>query len=48
VQVDDFLGRDHGRVVDMGATFIAVIEIVSDGTDDGWAKRPRTIELSGM
>jgi len=24
-----------------------VIEIVSDGTDDGWVQRPRTIELSG-
>jgi type IV pilus assembly protein PilP len=47
VQLGDFLGRDHGRIVDMGATFIAVIEIVSDGTDDGWVERPRTIELSG-
>ena len=47
VQVGDFLGRDHGRIVDMGAAFIAVIEIVSDGTDDGWVERPRTIELSG-
>jgi len=48
VQVGDFLGRDHGRIVDMGAAFIAVIEIVSDGTDDGWVERPRTIELTGM
>ena len=47
VQLGDFLGRDHGRIVDMGATFIAVIEIVSDGTDDGWVERPRTIELAG-
>jgi len=48
VQVGDFLGRDHGRVVEMGTGFIAVIEIVSDGTEDGWVERPRTIELSGM
>jgi type IV pilus assembly protein PilP len=48
VQVGDFMGRDHGRIVDMGAAFIAVIEIVSDGTGDGWVERPRTIELSGM
>jgi len=48
VQVGDFLGRDHGRIVDMGATYIAVIEIVPDGTEGGWVERPRTIELSGM
>ena len=47
VQVGDFLGRDHGRIISMGAAFIAVIEIVSDGTEDGWVERPRTIELSG-
>ena len=48
VQVNHFLGRDHGRVVEMGATFVAVIEIVPDGTEGGWVERPRTIELSGM
>ena len=47
VQMGDFLGRDHGRIISMGAAFIAVIEIVSDGTEDGWVERPRTIELSG-
>jgi type IV pilus assembly protein PilP len=46
-QVGDYLGRDHGRITNMGAGFVAVIEIVSDGTDDGWVQRPRTIELSG-
>lgn len=48
VQVGNFLGRDHGRIVEMGATFFAVIEIVPDGTEDGWVERPRTIELTGM
>jgi type IV pilus assembly protein PilP len=48
VQVGNFLGRDHGRIVEMGDTFVAVIEIVPDGTEDGWVERPRTIELSGM
>jgi len=48
VQVGNFLGRDQGRIVEMGDTFIAVIEIVPDGTEDGWVERPRTIELSGM
>jgi type IV pilus assembly protein PilP len=48
VQVGNFLGRDHGKIVEMGDTFVAVIEIVPDGTEDGWVERPRTIELSGM
>ena len=48
VQLGSFLGRDHGRVVEMGDVFVAVIEIVSDGTETGWVERPRTIELTGM
>lgn len=48
VQVGNYLGRDHGRIVDMGQSFVAVVEIVSDGTADGWVERPRTIELSGQ
>ena len=48
VQVGNFLGRDHGRIVEMGDTFVAIVEIVPDGTADGWVERPRTIELSGM
>jgi len=48
VRMGNFLGRDHGRIVEMADTYIAVIEIVSDGTEDGWVERPRTIRLSGM
>ena len=48
VQIGSFLGRDHGRVVEMGDAFIAVTEIVSEGTENGWVERPRTIELTGM
>ena len=48
IQIGSFLGRDHGRVVEMGDAFVAVTEIVSDGTEDGWVERPRTIELTGM
>ena len=33
VQVGHFLGRDHGRIAEMGATYVAVIEIVPDGTE---------------
>jgi type IV pilus assembly protein PilP len=44
----NFLGRDHGKIVELTDTYLAVVEIVSDGTSDGWVERPRTIELSGM
>ncbi len=48
VQLGNYLGRDHGRIIGMGETFVAVVEIVPDGTQDGWVERPRTIELSGF
>ncbi len=48
VRVGSYLGRDHGKVVAMGEAFVAVVEIVSDGTAEGWVERPRTIELSGQ
>ena len=44
----DYLGRHHGKIVDMTDTYLAVIEIVSDGTAEGWVERPRTIKLSGL
>jgi type IV pilus assembly protein PilP len=31
----------------MTETYLAVVEIVSDGSADGWVERPRTIKLSG-
>jgi len=48
VKLGNYLGRHHGRIVDMTDTYLAVVEIVSDGTEDGWVERPRTIKLSGM
>lgn len=48
VTLGNYLGRHHGRIVDMTDTYVAVIEIVSDGTEDGWVERPRTIKLTGM
>tara|TARA_R110000823_G_scaffold125385_9_gene252133 strand:+ start:6956 stop:7489 length:534 start_codon:yes stop_codon:yes gene_type:complete len=48
VRIGNYLGRHHGKIVDMTDTYLAVVEIVSDGTDDGWVERPRTIKLSGM
>ena len=48
VRRGNFLGRNHGKIVEMTDTYVAVVEIVSDGTQDGWVERPRTIELSGI
>jgi type IV pilus assembly protein PilP len=48
VKVGNFLGRHHGKIVEMTDTYVAVVEIVSDGTKDGWVERPRTIKLSGV
>ena len=47
VRVGNFLGRNHGKIVEMAGTYVAVIEIVSDG-NDGWVERPRTIKLKGI
>jgi type IV pilus assembly protein PilP len=48
VQVGNYLGRNHGKIVELTETYLAVVEIVTDGTSDGWVERPRTIELSGL
>lgn len=48
VTLGNYLGRNHGKVVELAETYVSVVEIVSDGTEDGWVERPRTIELSGI
>jgi type IV pilus assembly protein PilP len=48
VTLGNYLGRNHGRVVEMTDTYVAVVEIVPDGTEDGWVERPRTLKLSGI
>ena len=47
VQIGNYLGRNHGKIVELTSSYIGVVEIVSDGTSEGWVERPRTIELSG-
>jgi len=48
VKPGNHLGRSHGKIVGMTDTYVSVVEIVSDGTPDGWVERPRTIKLSGI
>jgi type IV pilus assembly protein PilP len=48
VTLGHFLGRNHGKIIEMTETYLAVIEIVSDGTENGWVERPRTIKVDGI
>ena len=48
VRLGDYLGHNHGKIVEMTDTYVAVVEIVSDGSADGWVERPRTIKINGL
>jgi len=48
VQQGDYVGRNHGKIINTTDTYTAVIEIVSDGSPEGWVERPRAIKLSGL
>lgn len=45
VREGNFVGPDHGKVVGVGDGYLAIMEIVTDGTADGWVERPRTLEF---
>lgn len=45
VREGNYVGPDHGKVVDVGDDYVAIMEIVTDGTSNGWVERPRTLEL---
>lgn len=47
VRKDNYLGRNHGRIVEATETYLSVIEIVPNGVD-GWVERPRTIKLKTL
>ncbi len=44
VRVGNYLGRNHGRIIESNETHLVIIEIVSDGAE-GWIERPRTLEI---
>ena len=44
VKKDNYMGRNHGQVVEASETYISVIEIVPNGVD-GWIERPRVLKL---
>ena len=43
-KMGNYMGRNHGRIVEATETYVSVIEIVPNGVD-GWVERPRTIKL---
>ncbi len=45
VQLGNFLGRNHGRITDMQISHVALVEIVPDGTAEGWVERRKTLKL---
>jgi len=44
ITVGNFMGKNHGRVVNAAESQIDVLEIVPDGTG-GWIERPRALTL---
>ena len=44
VTTGDYVGQDHGKVVDVSAQKIKIVETISNGRG-GWITRPRSIEL---
>ncbi len=44
VRAGNYVGRNHGRIVEISDVAVSVIEIVPDGRG-GWVERPRTLPL---
>ncbi|BBM01041.1 pilus assembly protein PilP [Microbulbifer sp. GL-2] len=44
ITVGNYLGKNHGRVVNATASQLDVLEIIPDGTG-GWIERPRALAL---
>lgn len=45
VRVGNYVGKDHGKIVETTETSIGVEEIVPNGVG-GWIRKPRTITLT--
>lgn len=44
VLVGNYMGRNHGRIVEVNADNVSLVEIVANGPDS-WVERPRTLNL---
>ncbi len=45
VKVGNYLGKNQGKIIEIAATQISIVEIVPDGRD-GWVERPRSLTLT--
>lgn len=44
VLTGNYMGKNHGRIVEIRHDSISVVEIIANGTDS-WIERPRTLQL---
>lgn len=44
IKVGNYLGKNHGHVVELTENYVSVIEIVSNGPDE-WVERPHKLPL---
>ena len=47
IQTGNYVGRNHGKIVEAGENYLSVIEIVPNGVD-GWVERPKTIKIQTL
>lgn len=45
VKVGNYLGKNHGRIIEITPSQVSIVEIVPDGRD-GWVERPRSLVLN--
>jgi len=45
VRVGNYMGKNHGKIVEATETSVSLVEIVPNGVG-GWIERPRTIKLT--
>lgn len=46
VRMGNYLGKNHGRIVELTENYVALLEIVSSGPNE-WVERPRKLTLRG-
>lgn len=45
VRIGNFMGKNHGKIINITHQQIDLIELIPDGSD-GWVERPRTVVMS--
>jgi len=47
VKTGNYIGQNHGQIIDVSELGVQVLEIIPDG-DGGWVQRPRAIQIDGL